>query len=122
MHTLFCGNPFPATAAAFTGPNQNGPPSCPAPRPGPARDGVWLQPGTPPRGARPVTVGPGTVVLEQRHSRRDHVQQLWYHSVLIDIGIGPDLRLQVLPRLCSRPSVSGPSIDEHEDATSIRSA
>ncbi len=92
MHTQFCGSPFPATATAFTGPNENGPPSCPAPRPAMARDGVWLQPGRPPAGARAVTVALGTVVREQRHPVRDDVEQLWFHRVQIEIGIGPDPR------------------------------
>lgn len=90
MHTGFCGGPFPARATAFTGPNLNGPPSCPIISPGPPRDGVWLQPGSPPPGARPVTIRPGVVVREQRHSIRDDIRYLWYHGVQADIGIGPD--------------------------------
>ena len=90
MHTAFCGSPFPATATAFTGPNLNGPPSCPMPRPWPPRNGVWLLPGSPPPGARPVRIGPGTVVRQQRHSTRDHVRYLWYHRVQVVIGIGAD--------------------------------
>ena len=92
MHTAFCGSPFPAAATAFTGPNLNGPPGCPMPRPGPPRDGVWLAPGSPPPGARPVTIRPGIVVREQRHSTRDHIRYLWYHRVQVEIGIGADPR------------------------------
>ena len=90
MHTAFCGSSFPAAATAFAGPNLNGAPSCPMWRPGPPRDGVWLQPGSPPPGARPVTISAGIVVREQRHSTRDHIRYLWYHRVQVEIGIGPD--------------------------------
>jgi len=92
MHTAFCGSPFPAAATAFTGPNLNGQPSCPASRPGPPRDGVWLQPGRPPPGARPVTIGPSIAARVQRHSIRDHIRYLWYHRVQVEIGIGADPR------------------------------
>jgi len=34
MHTLFGGGPFPARPTAFVGPQDNRPPSCPAPLPG----------------------------------------------------------------------------------------
>jgi hypothetical protein len=94
MHTLFCGLPFPSTPTAFIGPNENSLPSCPSiPRAPVGRDGVWLQPGIPPQNARPVTVAPGTVMLEQRHYRHDHVEQVWYHRVLIEIGIGSEPRI-----------------------------
>jgi hypothetical protein len=90
MHTAFCGSPFPAAPTAFTGPNLHGLPGCPYRRPGPPRDGVWLQPGSPPPSARPVTISPGIVVREQRHSVREHIRYLWFHRVQVEIGIGPN--------------------------------
>jgi len=92
MHTLFCGGPFPARPTAFVGPQDNRAPSCPAPLPGaPAgRDGVWLQQGSSPSDARPVTTASGKVVLEGNPGWGGPLKQLWYHRVLVEIGIGPD--------------------------------
>jgi hypothetical protein len=67
-------------------------------RPGPRRDGVWLQPGSPPPTARPVTITPEVVVREQRHSVRDDIKTLWYHRVQIEIGMGPHPRTAAIAR------------------------
>ena len=94
MHTLFCGGPFAVTATAFVGPNDNGAPSCPAPRPNQLlpRDGVWLRSGTPPStGVVPVITPAGQSLLEAPpDSTSSDVEELWYHGVDIQIGIGPD--------------------------------
>ncbi len=93
MHTGFCEGPFPDTPTAFVGPQQNGAPSCPAPLPdgsSTGRDGVWLQPGDPPPGATPMTTSSGQRVLEESAGSDDHYMLLWYHQVMIQIGIGPD--------------------------------
>jgi hypothetical protein len=94
MHTLFCGSPFPPRPTAFAGPA--GPPlarvpACPyIPRDLIHRDGVWLQPGSPPSDARPARTASGQVVLQERPRASWPLLQLWYHRVFIQIGIGPD--------------------------------
>jgi hypothetical protein len=92
MHTLFCGGPFPARPTAFVGPQDNRAPACPAPLPGTSagRDGIWLQQGSPPSGARPVATASGKVVLEGNPGWGGPLKRLWYHRVLVEIGIGPE--------------------------------
>ena len=78
---------------------------CPALQPrGPGDDGVWLQAGNPPPDARPVTVAGGTIVAEERGqpaARGERVVRLWYHRVLVEIGIGrhPKVARQILRSL-----------------------
>jgi hypothetical protein len=97
MHTLFCGDPFPVTPTAFIGPNDNGAPSCPALRLNqlPPRDGIWLQPGTPPStGVEPVTTPAGQRLIEAAPgSSSSDVEDMWLHGVDIRIGVGPDLQV-----------------------------
>jgi hypothetical protein len=88
MHTVLCGDPFPAIPTAFVGPNQNGLPNCPNRPPTGPRDGVWLQPGSPPPGAHRMRTTSGVVVAEIRLTPGSHVVLAWYHRVLIEIGIG----------------------------------
>lgn len=95
MHTAFCGGPFGTTPTAFVGPQDDGAPSCPAPYPGrtpPARDGIWLQPGDPPPGATRLTTASGRVVDEEGPdpSPAPAIESIWYHHVLLEVGIGPD--------------------------------
>ncbi len=94
MHTGFCGGPFGATATAYVGPQDNGAPSCPAPYPGrvpPARDGVWLQPGTAPAGASSIVTASGRVVADEGPALLGtEIESLWYHGVSVEVGIGPD--------------------------------
>ncbi len=90
MHTGFCDGPFPATPTAFVGPQENGPPSCGpmlADRSKP-REGVWLQPGGAPPGARRVTTSSGQVVLEEDETGGSPLRMIWYHGVLVEIGVG----------------------------------
>ena len=92
MHTLFCGGPFPATPTAFVGPQENGPPGCPA-QPDDsttARNDVWLQAGGPPPDARPVDSPSGQIVLEEDPGWNAPLKAFWYHQVFVEIGIGPD--------------------------------
>ncbi len=89
MHTLFCGGtPFPEVPTAFVGPNDNGPPSCPAPLRIPARDGVWLLSSVAPTDARPTRTAAGRTVLVETLSADEHVEHVWYHGVGIEIGVG----------------------------------
>jgi hypothetical protein len=92
MHTPLCGGPFPEAPTAFTGPQENFPPSCPYTTPKPL-NGVWLQPGDRPADARRVTTPSGQTVLEQNPGPGNPVRLLWYHQVLIEIGLGPDQRI-----------------------------
>jgi len=96
MHAPLCGDPFPATPTVFIGAHGYVAPApqCPyiAPR-GPGDDGAWLQTGSPPPGARRVVLAGGTVVAEERGpvgAWADRVVQLWFHGVLVEVGIGPD--------------------------------
>lgn len=92
MHTLLCGDPFPTTPTVFVGANDSPAPGCPfIPAPGPARDGAWLQPAgaLPPPDARPVTTTSGQRVFEQWPGPEDTVAALWYHGILVEVGIGP---------------------------------
>ena len=92
MHTWSCGGPFPPTPTAFVGPQQNPSPACPALGPGShgPRDGAWLRPGNRPPDWRTVATASGHRVLEQDRATGDSLEVLWYHGVLVDIGIGPD--------------------------------
>ncbi|MDQ1466620.1 MAG: hypothetical protein QOH10_1035, partial [Actinomycetota bacterium] len=87
MHTLLCGGTFPETPTAFIGPQENFPPNCPYMTAKPL-NGVWLQPGVRPSDARPVTTPSGQTVLEENPGRGNPVRLLWYHEVLIEIGLG----------------------------------
>lgn len=82
--------PFPATPEVFLG-RPGDSPSCPAlpARLVPSRAGVWLQPGTLPSEAKPVTVSPGTVVSALAQPRVGHIESFWFHRVYVIIGIGP---------------------------------
>ena len=92
MHAPWCGGPFPVTPTVYIGGHGNMARYCPALQPrGPGDDGVWLQAGNPPPDARPVTVAGGTIVAEERGqpaARGERVVRLWYHRVLVEIGIG----------------------------------
>jgi hypothetical protein len=55
----------------------------------PAQNGVWLQAGTPPPNTQTVRTPSGQIVLEENASGGG-LKLLWYHSVSIEIGIGPD--------------------------------
>jgi hypothetical protein len=91
MHAGSCGSPFPATPTVFTGPDDNPPLACPAPAADlPASDGAWLAPGARPPDAKPVTTGPHVTVLQTRTGPDQHLIQVWYRHVAIEIGIGPD--------------------------------
>jgi hypothetical protein len=89
MHTRWCGGPFPSTPTAFVGPQLQAPPSCPAPVTHQHEDGVWLQPerSSPDDGA--VTEPDGRIV-EQQSGDGEDVEEVWFHDVQIDIGIGAD--------------------------------
>jgi hypothetical protein len=94
MHAGSCGIPFPAIPEVLLGPDENPPLACPAPaKDVPARDGVWLAPGTAPPGARPVTKSRHVTVLEARPGWDRHLIQVWYRHVAIEIGIGRDPRI-----------------------------
>jgi hypothetical protein len=90
MHTLFCGGPFPTTPTAFVGPQENGAPSCPASLLPTPRDGVWLQLGSRPSDARPRTLVSGQTILEEDLGTSGSVEIIYYHGVLVEIGIGAD--------------------------------
>jgi hypothetical protein len=95
MHTRLCYGPFADAPTAFVGPQENGPPSCPAM---PAllaekRDGVWLQTGNPPENGRPSTTSSGEVVLEDVADRRPNVQYFWFRQVTVTVGIGTNPRV-----------------------------
>jgi hypothetical protein len=92
MHALYCGDPFPTTPTAFVGPQEGPGPGCPPSiGPEPARDGAWLRPeGTPaPPDAHPVTTTSGQSVLEELPGTNGSVENLWYHGILVEVGIGP---------------------------------
>jgi hypothetical protein len=98
MHTGFCGGPFPDTPTAFVGPNLNGAPTCPSvfPHPLPALYGVWLYPSSPPYGGQPTTnLIPGKRAFESDPSdwAESRLEDLLYHGVEIEVGIGRDTRL-----------------------------
>jgi hypothetical protein len=93
MHAPWCGGPFPVTPTVYLGSHGTLDPSCPPTLPGsPSHDGAWLQAGSPPADARPVVLAGGTVVREERVTGpwQDRLVQLWYHGVLVEIGIGPN--------------------------------
>lgn len=94
MHTPICGGPFLSGPTVFVGPNQNEPAFCPYfPRTTKGRDGVWLQPGSPPPGARRVRVASGAVVRSGPRMLGGVSETLWFHAVEIEIGIGSDRRV-----------------------------
>lgn len=78
---------------AFLGPSYQGVPACPAPignaNPLPA-DGVWMRPlGSKPPHETPTTL-PGRQVVYRSVDARASAVTVWYHRVLIQIGIGAD--------------------------------
>lgn len=91
VKTLLCRGPFPAIPTAFVGPQPNAAISCGATQlVSPARDGVWLQPGSPPPDTQRVTTSMNQIVREQNAPRFKYV---WYHDVLVQIGIDRDPKL-----------------------------
>ena len=88
-----CSIPFPVTPTAFVGPQPNGGVSCGADQLGltaHSRTGVWLQPGSPPPDTQRVRTPMGQIVREQNALGLKYV---WYHDVLVQIGIGRNPKL-----------------------------
>jgi hypothetical protein len=88
-----CWSTFTGQAdRAFLGVSYQGVPSCPLPQRGAApspADGVWMQPGSdPPNEAS--TVLPGGQAVYLSGDARVAAVSVWYHRVLIQIGIGPN--------------------------------
>ncbi len=95
MHTGFCGGPFDATPTAYTGPNENGAPSCPVIDQEAQRryDGVWLQPESRPPGLRLVR-GRGPAALFRVFDWHDpNTRDYWINGVDIRVGVGRDGRI-----------------------------
>lgn len=74
---------------AFLGDSYRGVPSCPMVTKFPPADGVWMQPGgaTPQGRARTLSAGQHVYISG---STRQSAVTVWYHRVLIHIGIGPN--------------------------------
>jgi hypothetical protein len=94
MHTDLCGGPFPDTPTAFVGPNLNSALSCPY-IPSPARYGAWVYPSGSPDGGGPTINISDHKVAEVYPSywSESRVEDLWYHGVEIEVGMGPDAHL-----------------------------
>ena len=99
----------PGDPTVYIGSHGDMAPSCPAYLSrGPGNDGAWLQAGSPPPGARRVVLADAKVVAEVRGQAPgwpDRVVQLWYHRVLVEIGIGRDRQVasQILRSLGYTP-------------------
>jgi hypothetical protein len=91
IDTGSCGGPFFNPATVYLGPQDNPflPFCAPLPPNSPTFDGVWLQPGEPATAAHPVTTTSGQRLLEETPRLDNPVRSLWYHHVLIEIGVGP---------------------------------
>lgn len=87
-----CSSRFTGQAdRAFVGLSYQSAPSCPAPARGttpPRADGVWMQPaqGAPPS-LKPTTLPAGQTIYLSTDARAAAVT-VWYHRVMIQIGIG----------------------------------
>jgi hypothetical protein len=95
MHTGICEGPFTATPTAYVGPQGEEGLACPAPVQGagspPARQGVWLQPGLPPRGAKTLTTPSGQVLLDDNPGYSEFpIDFFWLQHVSIEVGMGLD--------------------------------
>jgi hypothetical protein len=111
MHAGFCDGPFPATPTAFVGPQEeSGAPSCGGGGPiqgsdSPVREGVWLQPGSLPSDPRAVDTSSHQVLLEEAPNGDDHIESLWYHGILVEVGLGsnPALAKRILNSIAYTP-------------------
>jgi hypothetical protein len=92
-----CSSEFANQAdRAFIGNSYQSVPSCPASLPGspvPPADGVWLQPGGSSPSGTPMTL-PGGSAVRLTPNPRSAAVAVWFHNVLIELGVGPDPALQ----------------------------
>lgn len=90
-HALFtCSSVFAGQSdRAFLGASYRGTPSCPMVTKVPPADGVWMQPGgrTPQGRARTLPAGQHVYFSD---SPRQLAVTVWYHRVLIRVGVGPN--------------------------------
>lgn len=106
-----CSSTFEGQAdRTFLGVTHQGAPSCAAPSPRatpPPADRVWMQPGGRNPPSKTATVLPSGQAIYLSTNKRAAAVTVWYHRVLIQIGIGPN------------PAVEGAILDSIEFSPAI---